>query len=140
MKKIMTAVCLLMAFVSFSQDKIKKADIRILKALMTGTFSSEAQAKMDTNFFNITLHMEEVAFTDDAFWLYVEQAVSTAPDKPYRQRLYRVYRIDDTTVGSVIYEFKEPKPFVGAWKNPDGKKTLAGFIEMTKTDEGSTLR
>lgn len=135
MKKSILAFFLLAGFSAYAQDKIKQQDMAFLKSLMTGTFTSAEQAKKDTNFFDISLQMVEVGSDERNFWLYVEQAVSTAKDRPYRQRLYRVYQVDDTTVASVIYEFKEPKQFVGAWTKDDSKKQLKDFIQLISTDQ-----
>lgn len=135
MNKCILVFLLLSGLSSAAQDKINQKDMTFLKSLMTGTFSSADQAKRDTNFFAISLQMVEVASDERNFWLYVEQAVSTATDKPYRQRLYRVYQVNDTTAASVIYEFKDPKQFVAAWTKEQSKKQLKEFIQLISTDQ-----
>ncbi len=60
----------------------------------------------------------------NGYWLYVEQATATAQDKPYRQRVYHVYKHDDTTIASKVYEIKDPKPYVNAWKEEQKLKSL----------------
>ncbi|MFM7261470.1 MAG: chromophore lyase CpcT/CpeT, partial [bacterium] len=64
---------------------------RDVASLLTGHFTSAAQAKADPEFFVFHLHMTPI-WTDraDGPWLYVEQAMATALDKPYRQRIYRL--------------------------------------------------
>jgi hypothetical protein len=89
-----------------------------LMTWMTGSFSSQAQAKADSSYFDIRLEMARI-WTDrtDGYWLYVEQAAADYLDKPYRQRVYHVHRIDDTTLASDVYTFEEPLRFAGAWKD-----------------------
>lgn len=65
-----------------------------LATLMTGSFSSAAQhERLPEDYFDIHLTMTPIwpeLTTPDQAWFYVEQAVATARDKPYRQRMYRV--------------------------------------------------
>ena len=93
-------------------------DAREVAAWMIGTFSSEAQAAKNPAFRAVVLHVAPM-WTDrpDARWLYVEQAMASTPDKPYRQR---VYRLSDTPDGvdSMVYELPgDPLQRAGAWKD-----------------------
>ncbi len=87
---------------------------------MTGSFSSSAQAKTDSAFFDISLHMQPI-WTDrkQGYWLYVEQAASSTPDKPYRQRVYHVEQITKNVFKSSVYLIRDEKRFVGQWRNPE---------------------
>ena len=97
-----------------------------LKSWMTGSFNSEAQAELDTNFYNIHLEMVQIwSERNDAIWLYVEQAASWALEKPYRQRVYRVSANDDGTFESEIFTFNDPLRFTGAWKNDNPLSELS---------------
>jgi hypothetical protein len=88
-------------------------------ALLTGSFSSEAQAKSDPEFFDVRLHMTPIwTSRADGPWLYVEQAMATALDRPYRQRVYRLIDRGDGSVESFVYELPAPRERVGAWSNP----------------------
>ncbi len=87
---------------------------------MSGSFSSQAQAEADPDhYFDIRLHMQPVwEERADGPWLYVEQAAASAPERPYRQRLYRLaeepggLRVD-------IYELPgDPLLVAGAWREP----------------------
>lgn len=95
-----------------------------LIAFMAGAFSSEQQSLDDRAFFDIRLHMTPIwqGRNPDAprtAWLYVEQAMSTALDKPYRQRIYRVTQIDPATFRSEVFELPgDPLRFAGAHANP----------------------
>lgn len=89
-------------------------------AMMTGSFSSAAQAAADGDYFDIRLEMVPIwTERDDARWLYVEQAAATALDRPYRQRVYRVTHEVDGSVVSAVYELPgDPLDYAGAWSEP----------------------
>ncbi|MEM8883366.1 MAG: chromophore lyase CpcT/CpeT [Planctomycetota bacterium] len=97
-------------------------DVAELRAWMTGTFSSEAQSKQDPeNFFPIRLVMLPI-WTDraDGPWLYVEQATTAKPERPYRQRVYRLVRQDDGVIRSEVYALPgDPLAHAGRWDLPD---------------------
>jgi CpeT protein len=89
-----------------------------LCAWMTGSFNSALQAEQDTNYYDISLHMERIwTSRRDGYWLYVEQAVSAAAERPYRQRIYKVVDNNDGTYESIVYEMDDPLQYTGAWKN-----------------------
>lgn len=105
-----------------------------LAELMTGSFSSTAQAAADKDFLEIVLHMTPI-WTDrpDGPWLYVEQAAASAQARPYRQRVYRLVDLEGGAVRSDVYTLPgDALRFAGAWR--DGAK-LAGL-----TPEQLTLR
>lgn len=88
-----------------------------LQALMSGTFTSAAQAARDSAFYDITLYMYPI-WPDKGRWLYVEQAVTAMPGRPYRQRVYKLEQAGPQSFRSVVYTLPEPEAFVGAWKEP----------------------
>lgn len=89
-----------------------------LRTYLAGSFSSAAQAARDPEYFEIDLHMTPMwTWRDDGPWLYVEQAVATTPDRPYRQRVYQLGRAGDGRLWSRVYEFPEPLSHAGAWKS-----------------------
>jgi hypothetical protein len=87
---------------------------------MSGSFNSALQAKNDSDYYEIHLHMQPIwENTKDGFWLYVEQAMSNALSKPYRQRIYHVSIKNDSTIVSKVYEIKSPLRFAGAFNNTE---------------------
>jgi hypothetical protein len=48
----------------------------------------------------------------------------SALEKPYRQRVYHVSILNDTTIVSKVFEMKSPLRFAGAYKNVDLLKSL----------------
>ena len=88
-------------------------------AWLCGHYSSAAQAAADPAFFDVRLHVVRI-WPDrlDGPWLYVEQAMATALDKPYRQRIYRLSALPDGTAESIIHELPgDPLAWAGAWKD-----------------------
>lgn len=92
---------------------------------MQGSFSSAEQAKADSNYFVINLHMTPI-FTQsaDTKWLYVEQAVAAMPHKPYRQRVYRLTQITENQLESAVFTLDTPSKYTGAWMLDSVKNLL----------------
>ncbi len=81
--------------------------------LMQGEFSSEKQAKNDSDFYDIRLKILPIwKERTDAIWFYVEQAVASMLDKPYRQRVYRLTEISKDSFESAVYTLDNPLRFV----------------------------
>jgi len=53
----------------------------------------------------------------DGVWLYVEQAVASAADRPYRQRIYHVRRVGEDLFASSVFTFENPLDRAGAWRS-----------------------
>jgi len=145
----LTACCAMLASFTVSVD----TPFTLLKQYMSGSFSSELQSKNDSDYFDIRLRMEPIwQATDSEFYLYVEQAMSSALDKPYRQRIYRVVKDSDGQFTSYIYTVNTPARFTGKKGDdavfssitPDSLKVLEGcevrlqFNPANQTFEGAT--
>ncbi len=86
-----------------------------LDRMLRGRFDSKDQAKQDASYFEIQLRVCSVEVKElGPRVLYVEQARMDALKSPYRQRLYVVERVTDEAAVSKVFEFKDPKPLVGA--------------------------
>lgn len=98
----------------------RQAELERVVALMCGSFSSEMQSVEDPDFYDIRLEMARIwPARRDGAWIYVEQAVASALENPYRQRIYRVTMQNDGTVRSDVYLMPgDPRRFAGAWKDP----------------------
>ncbi|MES2847950.1 MAG: chromophore lyase CpcT/CpeT [Bacteroidota bacterium] len=108
-----------------AQEKINHRDLLELKSRMEGFFTNELQAKADTNYPNVQLHIEPIwERTEDGYWLYVEEVIAPALKKPYQQNIYHLYRQDDITLVCKIFELKEASRFAGAYKNTDLLKSV----------------
>lgn len=94
-------------------------DLLHLRSMMSGDFSSFAQAARDSLFQDVMLRMCPV-WTDDpnGVWLYVEQAFSVNPGKPYRQRVYKLERLSGKRYVSKVFTLPDEASFVGGCQNP----------------------
>lgn len=107
-------------------------------SLMVGTFTSELQAKTDTNYFNISLVMTPIwTNRTDGKWLYVEQAVASKLDKPYRQRVYHLQHPSKEVFTSDIYTIKDAMSFAGL-QNDSAKRDKLTF-EAIELKDGCTV-
>ncbi len=101
-------------------------DYDALVSRMTGSFSSAEQAKADERYYDVRLHMVPIwTASPDGTWLYVEQAIASAMDRPYRQRVYHIIEPSPGTFVSEVYTLPDPTEWVGMWKKPakfDGLK------------------
>jgi len=92
-------------------------DIETLVGYMTGTFSTSEQAQSDTNYYDITLHQVRIwQDRTDGYWLYVEQAASDRMEEPYRQRVYHLAQVSDSTYQSTVYALQNPEKYIGDWE------------------------
>jgi len=108
-------VVLLLSLSSFAQSSHEV--FQLLRSWMLGSFSSEAQSKADTDYFHISLRMIPIwKESPEDFYLYVEQAMAAKMDKPYRQRVYHVFK-DGEEIVSRIYSLPKPERFVGRNSN-----------------------
>lgn len=102
---------------------------------MAGAFDSKAQAMQDSaNYYEIHLHMKPIwENRKDGFWLYVEQAMVSALEKPYRQRIYHVFLSGDSAIISEVYELQKPLRFAGAWRDENMLSSLTTDSLISRT-------
>jgi hypothetical protein len=115
-------ICTFMAMVSttaWAQSSTSKdVDLATLATWMEGRFSSEEQSKADTSFIDVRLAMKRIWHDrTDGYWFIVEQSMAATLDKPYRQRVYHVRRVEENMIESRVYTWKNPSAVVGAWKD-----------------------
>lgn len=109
---------LLIAAASMTAQSKKSKSLDALQDLMRGHYTSEAQAKADTaNYYNISLRMTPI-WKGRGHYLYVEQAIATKLDKPYRVRIYRLAEKDGKFI-SEVYTLKNEKDWIGKWATPE---------------------
>ncbi|WP_283637172.1 chromophore lyase CpcT/CpeT [Aquaticitalea lipolytica] len=99
-------------------------ELNELFAIMQGSYDSEIQSQVDSTYFNISLHMYPI-WKDKGNFLYVEQALNSMQDKPYRQRIYEVTRLNDSTFKSAIYTLAVDSLWVGKWKTPSAFDSIS---------------
>lgn len=120
-----TALTMIIALLSLSLaacDGAGPSGLDDLVTMMTGSFSSGAQAEADSSFFDIRLEMAPIWQGREGLvghYLYVEQAAAWALDKPYRQRVYHVTEEEGGVFRSMVYALPDPAAAVGAWSLDD---------------------
>jgi hypothetical protein len=88
---------------------------------LQGDFDSSVQAQEDEEYFSVSLRMCAVKLPElGSHILYVEQAMTSNLDSPYRQRLYGIETIDNR-VASRVYEMSPATEaaLVGGCDAPD---------------------
>lgn len=131
MKKFIFLLCLFLGFFaggfaqkkqtkSFKAVELKRSDLYTLRNRMIGVFTSERQSSKDPHYLSVQMVMKPIwSDRHDGYWMYVEQAEVGEEAKPYRQRLYHLYRLDKTTIVSEVYEIHNPQRFANKWENDD---------------------
>jgi CpeT protein len=134
MRPLYTAAVVLSLLASCSTARSPRAasrpslppDFERLLDWMSGSFSSAAQAAEDTAFYDIRLEMVPIwPRREDGVWLYVEQAMASYLDRPYRQRVYHLSQEAPGLFRSTVYALREPTRMSGAWREPARFDTLS---------------
>ncbi len=107
-------------FVVGSTAVAQTGTIDELVSWMTGTFSSTVQAEQDSDYYAISLVMTPVwqERYPGQHWLYVEQALVSRMDKPYRQRIYQVEALLDGRFRSAVYLLPDEEASIGKYADP----------------------
>jgi CpeT/CpcT family (DUF1001) len=89
--------------------------IKELAEWMAGTYNSSSLAKSDTSYRDINLVITPIwqAEAGQEQWMYVEQALSSMKDKPYRQRVYCVSQKGSNKYESAVYTLNTPPLYIG---------------------------
>lgn len=117
MKRFSILLFLTIFISSCQSDPKDDVELKELFSLMQGSFNSENQAKQDSSYYNISLHMYPI-WKDKGNYLYVEQALNSMQQRPYRQRVYKVTRLNDSVFSSAIYTIPHDSLWIGKWKTP----------------------
>ena len=110
-----------------------------LHSWLCGRFNSSAQAEGDSAFRSISLHGVPIwPDREDGRWLYVEEAVSDALDRPSRQLAHRVRNDAQGGLISEVFGFPEGEiPPAGSWKDPNYFNSIDPALLIPR--EGCTL-
>lgn len=116
MKRILTILLLLIATTEgFSQwrdskwQPIGKGDLIEYGKRLNGKFSS-AQQNAEEPYFDKVFYNAINYKLVDTLWIYMEQGTDIS--KPYRQRVYVITILNDTTLQTKYYALKDAKSFV----------------------------
>lgn len=109
---------LIFFFFSVSVYAQSSKKLQKVASMMLGYFSSEKQSEKDSAFYDIRLKIIPIwESRTDAIWMYVEQALATMQDKPYRQRVYKLTELGDGSFESAVYTMENPLRFAGNEKS-----------------------
>ncbi len=97
----------------------KDIELEELVTMMTGSFNSERQATIDTNYRDVTLHMYPIWPKREGKWMYVEQSLTDNQEEPYRQRIYKISRENDSILRSDIYTIPNAGLWACKWQTPE---------------------
>lgn len=142
MLRLAILVLFLSSGLSFAQEDSTTPPSHWLRLVdwMDGSFSSQEQASADSNYFDIRLHMVRLwPEVSSAIYLYVEQARADKMDTPYRQRVYRITQVDDTTLQSEVFTLPDPLRFAGAWKAMDPTDSLSPYGRLSRLRPDSLI-
>ena len=89
-------------------------DIATFEAHLTGNFNSAQQAEENYNYYPVSLIACSVEVPElGEHVLYIEQALMSSLNEPYRQRVYQLEDLGDNTMRSHIYEIQNPLALTG---------------------------
>ena len=113
---------LLAAAVPAAPARAGSGDVDEVAALLAGTFDSKAQSDADPKGYRavriVAVPVPKSRIAAGAPVLYVEQALVETPNRPYRQRFYRIEETADGNVVSRVFEPREPLAVSGKWRDP----------------------
>ncbi|MFP4119798.1 CpcT/CpeT family chromophore lyase [Coleofasciculus sp.] len=94
-----------------------------LASYMAGQFDNQQQALAEPVWY-VHLHLWQrpiPLFSEDSLTLFAEQAPITNLDRPYRQRILRLYQSDQSSTGLQVqyYQIKNPDAVRGAGCHPE---------------------
>jgi hypothetical protein len=124
MKKLLILILLLQAFTgckntdALTKTPTKIDQAQVLTEVMTGSYTSAKQAKSDSSYYSISLHMYPVWKSKSGHYLYVEQALASKQQQPYRQRIYHIEALKNGTLTSTLYSLEDEKRFIGKYAEP----------------------
>ena len=115
---------------SSSKYNTKDKELDKVYKMMQGSYDSSLQSKVDSSYYDISLEMHPVWKNSGERWLYVEQALTSQKDQPYRVRMYRLLRNENNEIISEVYTIPNEKQYYGKFKMPKAFKYLTpDFLE-----------
>lgn len=106
-------------------------------SLLQGRYDNVDQPDKDASHSTVLVTVVPVLDDrSDGDWLYVEQAMSLKPDRPYAQRVYRVHDGEAGEVLAEVFTIDKPGRFVQGW---EGDKLAALDHAALRPLPGCTL-
>ena len=96
------------------------AEILLLADWLTGRFSNAVQAAEDPEVVAVDLNLAAIwPERTDGRWLYVEQAMAELPNRPYRQRVYRLHEPAPGLFEIRVFALIDAMSVLGAWRDEE---------------------
>lgn len=130
----------------FSLGQKKDEELKKLADWMAGSWDTFKQADEDEEedapykHVRAILHVipiEIPELAEKGFVFYVENQLAEERKRPYRQRVYWLFRADDGRITLRIFKISNEKDFVNAHKNPQALQSLT--FERLSVEEGCDL-
>jgi CpeT protein len=118
-------------------SKVDGYDVVEYTERIVGKFATTTQHKEEPYFDDVTVETFWIRDDMEGIWLYTEQS-NTGDSIPYRQRVYNIVWLNDTTIVSKVYRLKNPKQV----EYPQSKSFLRGgptFYELLARIKRSDL-
>jgi hypothetical protein len=116
-RRVVLAALAIIAALPGSVPAAGPDDLQQLTDWLTGSFSSAVQASEDPDFFDVSLQMARIwPDRTDGNWLYVEQALTSELDRPYRQRVLRLRELSPGLFESRVFVLPDPASVIGVWR------------------------
>jgi hypothetical protein len=126
------AVATLQITAAQTKSSGRDVDVERLLPWLEGTFTNHAQHLQDTTVSNDTLHIKRMWHDrTDGAWFYVEYRSESGADKPKRQLVYNVRRVEQGMIEQASYRIKQPDRVAGAWADTTRLQDLtpAGLVK-----------
>jgi hypothetical protein len=146
---LLTALTLLhsSAWSAPSKSSKRLEEVEAVASRLIGSMDSSAQARKDPEYRDVRMTHCKVQVLEgpesllkEAVFLYVEQAMNLALDRPYRQRFMRLSPAPSGSgVVSSVHEPSEPQRFTGLCTRPEASRTLKAS-ELGRVDCSVLLR
>ena len=141
MKKLMIVFLFLAMAVGslpLAADSTSYQALPKLAEWMSGSFSSAEQAAADTAFMDLRAQAMPIwQQLSSAMYIYTEMSRADRLELPYRQRIFRLTQVDDSTIVAESFELKQRAKAIGAWKkiaNDQPNPGLEYLNQLTPAD------
>ena len=115
-------LCLFSLLLIWGCNDIKKhndPELHYLFNLLSGSFTSEEQAKKEIGYANAHLVTIPIQKNKPGYWLYSETYNAADTSVVYIQRILNIKRLDSLTFKSSVYMITDNKKYRGGWKTPE---------------------
>lgn len=117
MKRFFIILVSFLLIASCHEKKHYDSEIENFIVAISGTFSSEAQSKIELGYNDLTLVNISIWKDKPGYWLYSENFLSKQYSNVILQRIINIERIDSTTIKTTQYNINKPDAYKNAWKD-----------------------